>query len=752
MGDGKRHEAGTPAAAQAQATAAADRWIWVRCWDFWLALGLGAFLRLWHIETTQFLDDQTSLMTIARQGILHGALPVTSIPFSIGVLSPPLSVYLLTPFAAFGKNPLPAVVAIVLWNVLGVALCYIFALRYFGRCVAAAGTLLFATCGAAVNYSRLIWPQSYQPTILVLWMLTLFAGAVSGKRRWFVLHVFLLVLAIMTHPASILLAPVTLVAILLAPQAPRLRGYLAAAALTVVLLLPSLLWEIASHGSDLRLLLHYTVQRGSFRPVVLQLLYAALGGPSSTDLGPQSPYAALGAIYPLINLLAAICFAAGYLVLTGLVLGPALALWRARADSASWRSALGPWSTAVWRGLRADAGWRAYLLLWLVVSVPVALMIHHSGPLYVHYLIVLYPAAFIVGGFALRWLLALPQQLRTSQGPATSAWQALGQSRLVPGLTLGLLGVLVAAQAVQSLLYPTSLASGQFDAYTFYGYPLGVAQVADGALAALQHQQNASALYVSLPALTRFHAPLDYLLISEHPDRLSFADDCLVLPAPGAGPVLLVSTTANSPTAALLAALPNAVHVADVPVAGGRPFAAYRVQGPLGGLPDDRSLAPAVFRDAAGAGLRLEAAALVTPLLLRLRWTVLASTPAGQAPAQYRIQLRTLSAAGSAGPLLAATDCQATRWQVGETVFSWVPLTASAAGATLPALLAIEVSAGTAALDMPTLGPLRLIADRVTGTPQAALPPVAAGAPGPSAVGAITPTGRYVVSPADLAR
>src|SRR6185437_5128664 len=66
--------------------------------DFLLAVALAAFLRLWHIETTQFLDDQTYLMQLARGAFLHGAIPVTGIPSSIGTLNPPLSVYLLMPF------------------------------------------------------------------------------------------------------------------------------------------------------------------------------------------------------------------------------------------------------------------------------------------------------------------------------------------------------------------------------------------------------------------------------------------------------------------------------------------------------------------------------------------------------------------------------------------------------------------------------------------------------------------------------
>ena len=119
-------------------------------------------------------------MTLAREAVLRGALPLTGILSSIGTLNPPLSVGVLLPTALFTKDPLPAVVLLALWNVLGVALLYIFTLRYFGRMQATVAALLFATCGAAVNYSRFLWQQNYLPPLLVLWAWTLYAGCVRG--------------------------------------------------------------------------------------------------------------------------------------------------------------------------------------------------------------------------------------------------------------------------------------------------------------------------------------------------------------------------------------------------------------------------------------------------------------------------------------------------------------------------------------------------------------------------------------------
>ena len=127
---------------------------WWRHWELWLALAVGAFLRFWHLDLTTFLMDQRYYLVIARTAAVRHLVPVTSVPYSVGGYSPPLDIYLTLPFSALTRNPFPVVESIALWNVLGVVLCYLFALKYYGRLVAGFGTLLFATCGVAVNYSR----------------------------------------------------------------------------------------------------------------------------------------------------------------------------------------------------------------------------------------------------------------------------------------------------------------------------------------------------------------------------------------------------------------------------------------------------------------------------------------------------------------------------------------------------------------------------------------------------------------------
>src|SRR5690348_3242540 len=187
---------------------------WLRYPEFWLVVALAAFLRLWSINLTEILSNQVQQLLLARGAWLHGALPVTGAATSVGNLNPPLTIYAAAPFMVFGKDPLLATIVVALWNVLGVILCYIFANRYFGRVVAASGALLFASSGMAVYYSRSVGTPNYLPPVLILCMLMLFLGCISGRRGWFAPHIALLIMAIQILPAAALLIPVSVLGFL----------------------------------------------------------------------------------------------------------------------------------------------------------------------------------------------------------------------------------------------------------------------------------------------------------------------------------------------------------------------------------------------------------------------------------------------------------------------------------------------------------------------------------------------------------
>ncbi|HEU0027245.1 MAG TPA: glycosyltransferase family 39 protein [Ktedonobacterales bacterium] len=667
-------------------------WVWARHWEFWLALALGAALRLWRLDLTQYLDDQTRLMVLARASVTHGLIPLTGIPSSIHTLNPPLSVYLLLPFAAFTADPMPVVISVALWNIAGIALCYIFTVRYFGRRVAALGALLFASCGAAINYSRFIWQQNYLPPLLVLWALTLYLGAVEGRRRWFGANVTLLALATLLHPTAALLAPVTLVAAVLAPRFPRWRAWAASALIILALALPTLLWEAVSGFSDLSAIRRYALGHSHITPAVFYYLYLAIGSPNSNLSGAAVPFDAL-------NILASMLFVAGWLVLSARIIRPARALpWRRKYGV---MAALRAWLVELYYELRDSDTWKINLLLWLSVSLPIALMIRHSAALFAHYLMVLYPTAFIVSAIgavsAITWI---TRRLRV-RDPRLAERAALA-------LEVSLL-LLILARSAQWVSYPASLTGARFSAYETYdyGYPLADIQAGARQLDQLQRQTGAATVEVVTPSDPRYRLPADYIFAGERADRVTLASNCLLLPSTGSW--LIASAAPNLPAASLLVSITAAKPVGALRMTGGPDYPVYQVSNHGSALAGQQSVSPVRFDDGAGDALQLTAVAPLGRGSLVLSWSIVAAHAAeGQA--------RSFTVSAAEGGASGSATCEAQRWQAGETLYTILPV-ASGEG------LRLRLKTGTSGLDIRAAAPVRFLSALDGGQAPVAMAP-----------------------------
>lgn len=688
---------------------------WARNWEFWLAVGLATFLRLWHIELTQFLKDQVDLTMLARQAVVHGALPITSNYSSIGTYHPPMAIYFLAPFFAFTTNPLPGVISIALVNVLAVALTYIFALRYFGRPAAGAAALLFATSDTLINYSRFIWQPNYIAFVTLLMVMALYRGCVRCKPNALVLGALLLLVDVLIHFANLLLAPILLLALLAAPTRPGRRSWVIGGGIAFVMLIPSIVFEgVVSHGADLRQILHSS--RGA--RLDLQVVGALIGFLDGFG-SPQTNgiYEAFRRSYPVLDAVAVLLFTVGILTLTVQIGLPLVRGWRARSSAAipAERQLISQILT-LWRDVTADPEWRKRALLWTWIAVPIAVLLRHSEPVTVHYLLLLAPGVFIVQGLGMCAILdglrslTLPSALGTSRAPSHLV------RRGGVAVVLVLVALLVAGDGVRWTLYPASLASGNFVAYDFYGFPLAEVQTADARLSALQREQHASAAYIVTPVHGRYAETYDYIFANERPNRTTFDLHCLVLPAPQDGPVLIVTTQPDTDPANLLSSLPSATHIADIPMVGGAPFAVYRVEGITPPLAGEHATPQVTFSDGAGHGLQLQGAALVQPNLVRLRWTVLDQPESSREP-RYRVGVHVGSTQPGFPGADARTDCVPTHLHAGQTLITWLALSQNVAQLPAGAPVSVSVQRNTAGVDMPTVGPLRFVTGRPSDSP-----------------------------------
>lgn len=702
MVDVTRVTGGVPRASESALT----RWPWARQWEFWLALALGAALRLWRLDLTQFLDDQARLMTLARASMTRGLLLVTGIPSSIHTLNPPLTVYPLLPFAAFTSDPMPAVISVAIWNIAGIALCYIFTLRYFGRSVAALSALLFATCGSAIFYSRFIWQQNYLPPLIILWALTLYLGCIDCRRGWIVTNIALLAAAASLHPTAALLAPVTLAAAFLAPRFPRLKAWVISATVLLALALPTIVWEAVSGFHDVSALRQYASGHSQITGDVFSFLYVAISGP---DAAIGSSRLAFGAL----NILALLLFASGWVILTVRVVRPARALpWRSDGDRIATVRA---WLVALYRGLREDASWRVNLLLWLSVSLPVVLMIRHSSKIVTHYLIILYPFAFIVSALGITAIAAWVEQRGRVPRRVTLAAQLA-------------FALLLLARSAQWLTFPAALTnaatfhaydnSGAYaqpvSMYGGYGYPLSVLQDGSAQLAALQRRFGDGAVEAIIPGPSRYRSAAEYVLAGEQSDRLTVTPDCLLLPAPSER-WLITSAVPGAAAATLLASVAATPPIGALRMIGGPDYPVYQVTGPGAPVTGERARAPVIFTDGSGNALRLEGIAPLGASSMVVRWSVIAAS----AP---DMQSRYFTINASVGSRAVATTCEAQRWRAGETLYTILPVTAGGD-------LRLSLQSGTDGLDIRSAGPLPTLSGLNGGQAPVAMRP-AGGASG----------------------
>ncbi|HEX6819230.1 MAG TPA: glycosyltransferase family 39 protein [Ktedonobacterales bacterium] len=692
------------------------RWPWLRHWELWLAIVLAAALRLWHIELTQFLDDQTGLMQLARGSFSLHALPVTGIISSIGTLNPPLSVYVLEPFAAFTADPMPAAIVLALWNVLGIALCYVFTLRYFGRRVAGVAALLFATCPTAINYSRFLWQQNYLPPIIILWAFAVYAGCVRGRRGWLAPAVILLLVAIELHPTAIIFLPITALAIFLAPTPPTRRDWTLTGVICAVILLPTALFELTSRGFDLRRLYHVVRSQGHLNLDILRNLKGVLDGPSPDTLSTSAVVKTFGEVAPWLTVAGLALFTVGYLVLSVRTLTPLRESIVPATAGQRLRERLRAQGQATWRALRADALWRARLMLWLWVTIPITSMLRHSVLLTVHYLIVLFPAIFIVMGLGAQWLLAGEWLAALSRRVAgVRARQAAGRPLVatIRGLTFALLLILVVGQGVRWALYPVSLAAGHFSAYQFYGFPLNEMESTRSRLSAVERTANVSQTFVLTPDAPRYKIPAEYMFVDGYANRVGMSPECLVLPAPSTSAALVMTTVTHTPASDLVDTLPGAQVVSTIPMTGGDPFIVYRLTGAEALPPDTAVPSPLTFSDRAGNGLQLQGESYANGLL-RLRWQV-----TGFPSSETRRPVIHVDTQAPGGGLSARveTECAPIHLAAGETLYTWLDLTAGGKQPVPTGQLVLTVSGGLASPNIASLGPLRLLAAADQSTP-----------------------------------
>jgi hypothetical protein len=398
-----------------------------------LVLLLAAYLRLNHLDWTEFKQDEANLSQIAYNMARTGVIPLHSIGSSTGVMNLPLGVWLLAiPYAVSG-SPIVATAFLAGLNVLAVACCYALARAWFkpwsryyilGALVAA---LLFATAPWAVLFSRKLWANNFFPLFVIGWAWTGWLTFVKRRPRWLIGHAALLGAGILLHYYMLMLAPVSAMWFIAFIKRVSWRIALLAAIVFVLLFAPFLSVDAERGWPNITRFVALFQQPPVSDTSALNSAWLLSTGLEIHSLAGPQEFENFRSLVPWSD---GMSWLVGLLAIAGLIIAAIdvlRAVPRRRWDD---RSAVA-----------------LLLVTWLII--PIIGQLSHRTPLYVHYFQIILPAPFVIVGYVVA---------RATLTPALSL-KRRGSASLVPALLAGVVAIIALAQAYQTIALQQFVAS-----------------------------------------------------------------------------------------------------------------------------------------------------------------------------------------------------------------------------------------------------------------------------------------------------
>jgi hypothetical protein len=480
-----------------------------------LVLLLAAYLRLNHLEWTEFKLDEAHLSQIAFDMARHGDIPLTGIGSSVGIVNPPLAAWLLAIPYAVSSSPIVATAFIALLNVVAVALCYGLSRKMFAPLgerawlAALIATLLFAVAPWAVIHSRKVWAQDLLLPFVLLYVWFGYRAFVQHKAWSLIGHGVALAAMIQIHYSALWLIPVSVVWLIAFARRLRLAPLIVTAMIGAAAFAPFVIADGLRGWPSVTRLLEMTQQSGVTDTSAVHLAWITTTGEEIHSLAGPQEFENYRALVPFNDVVSALT---GLLVIGGVVVAVIdvlAAVRRRRWDDRSAASFL--------------------LVTWLLL--PVLVQLNHRTPLYVHYFLIVLPAPFMLIGYLIGWLLLSGE--KQSSGVTLRLlrrWTALTRPALLSGVAMTLVGVIAVAQAYQVLTLQQFVASRPTPGGM--SVPIGYyEQTVNQAKAALQHSGGAEIVvnaHGSNPDVDEAPAIFDFLL-NEVPHRFVDVGQSIVL-------------------------------------------------------------------------------------------------------------------------------------------------------------------------------------------------------------------------------
>ncbi len=409
-------------------------------WLIFVVLFLACLLRFHALDQVQLRGDQTSVLSLAQAAWEQRRLPAHSTGSSVGVIPPPLEIWLLMPVVALvPEHGSALVVAVLLWT--GLDLIVVALLYRLGRSGAGPTAGLIAAAGYgssfwAIIFARRIRGDDLMPLFTVVSVACWWRFA-RGSPWFFPPALLAASLLLEVHLAAVFLLPLVFAGVLLGRRSLRPAPVALGLVLAVLPWLPYLFWQSQEGFAN--------VQRA-----------LALGG---------SPGIVDGASLRQLELLTSVSSGVPFLgVLSG---APFTEPRWAELIRRAWHGWLILAVVLVLSGLRRALTDRPGLptatqALWLLAATaafaPFLLLLRHSWPVQVHYLLGSLPPAYLLIGLSF----ATVTRGITRNGPS------LGRT-----FALTLVGTLVVAPALYQAVTVLRFYRWQEESVTpFHGLPL----------------------------------------------------------------------------------------------------------------------------------------------------------------------------------------------------------------------------------------------------------------------------------------
>lgn len=705
--------------------------LFLRSWEFYLITLVAGFLRLYQLGSGEFDADQARLFALARLAVTHGLWPVVGNHASIGIENPPIFIYLLMLPASISGNPMLATIMNALLDVLAVLLTYIFVRRYYGRLAGTIAAFLYAAAAKSVEYSRFIWQPNALAPFVVLFIMALFIGVVDRRKGWFIPAVILLGITYQLHETSFLLVIPFAAALILSPGTVRLRDIALAALALLILFSPYILWEFISNFSDISIFINSTKNHTHLANGAIYM-YKFMLSPNGFTSYFQIPTQSnsllhlLGPILQPLRYVILLSVVGGMLMATFLALLPGLHpsnsenIFLEDATRVSPSSSIS--STKLFSHLKKNPLWvwwttfranpyrcgLALLVIWQLV--PLLILSQQTLYIFPYYLIMLQPGPYILIGI---FLAVMTHWLRQQSFSVSLLSPVLGYGMYAFSVCFILAQVLTCTAALIDVTNGTYVNIASYNNVATYN-TLGSLQNALNSADQVAQSHHIPRVYIATD--TYIQDAMQYLVTQMKTPATLFDDSqCLVLPAPSAGPALLLVNPYAQLTLALLHTYASATLVAQPPRLGTLPFSLYIVRTtPVQG----HSLAVQPFKNNLQLlSLQREQFQLPTSYagsdananLFVSRWTMLRSiSPAAGTTYSYTLNATLNTSPASTMPSL----CTFTSMQPGDQLFDAFTMP-TASTSSSPTNVTIEGNSFLTNPYVPTFGPLRLETDQV---------------------------------------